>query len=1005
MFAESVLRKLLQMGADRDPVTAGVHRPSPRGGLSAIAGAPTKKWKRNPVSELPGSPTLASSPTSRARHGLSLSSPHGPRGVLEDPPQWKSLPAPPEGRLRTLATVIFGPGGTADAEALKMALLNTLLIMSLQSPLSTLTQPIDLYDSGVKSALSAYMSQPRRKGAIGAPLDQPWEDYVVSLLLEKESEVVDSIMEETGLKESGMKFMGAITQCLKNLPRTLTDMTSENAVGNGSLGSVLIYHWLLEEIHGGQGHMYVLTACIRYLKHLSSGGDSSAASNLQLGALTYMMGQLLRSITCPMEVLEEAQQALRCFTYEPEPTGGAALQLMKVIEREMSAPGAAYRERLLNSAPALRPGASCDHRREISVRCRSRSFVQAPGRLSIIGMITATLEGEQEPSVKPCRRGQCVHVFFNPHSARSNNLMSVVNWNTNATCNRLSIADEDMCMKLHLLKSMLASSGSGSAANLLDKAPQVVSPESFNGLYREALSAFLKAETLPSDEARMFREARLEGIGQSILEEAQGSGAKEPSGGNEKWGRVRNLVREGAFHVAVPRPPPVVYDLFSTDLLYEAGGSEVLEGSLGEMGEREYEVPLTSCGRELMQLLQKYHPAVQHHYAYHSKNECVRIAVVGGDATVHNAVMGYVYVLKHHSELLENIDLQFYLLPTGSRNQLASFLAQHDSWYQASAFSAALSKLPVVPHLRPSDSTEGPWQAPEPAATPSEVAGSGRKSIFHAALGDATRRRLSKSAIASSKVKTAEEESFSRKVAPCEMMSRVVAGFLREAQEKLQVSIFICEAWAAVGRKTYHYNIPFCCRVEVGLPAHMVSQGATISTSSISHKSQSGSAGLPRAACLREDIDFETIASRFALKATLTVKRKCLGDTESSSSTVLAPSQGFSSIVVNNIPRIGDSARIVDPTTDALDVNIVEADWAARMRRRIQCMDDFHDAPTALCGQIQVETVRKKPFDITIDGQVYGPFFRIKLSPCQAGRRSEGTLAKFPVMHNLPLKT
>jgi len=236
-------------------------------------------------------------------------------------------------------------------------------------------------------------------------------------------------------------------------------------------------------------------------------------------------------------------------------------------------------------------------------------------------------------------------------------------------------------------------------------------------------------------------------------------------------------------------------------------------------------------------------------------------------------------------------------------------------------------------------------------------------------------------------------------------MSRVVAGFLREAQEKLQVSIFICEAWAAVGRKTYHYNIPFCCRVEVGLPAHMVSQGATISTSSISHKSQSGSAGLPRAACLREDIDFETIASRFALKATLTVKRKCLGDTESSSSTVLAPSQGFSSIVVNNIPRIGDSARIVDPTTDALDVNIVEADWAARMRRRIQCMDDFHDAPTALCGQIQVETVRKKPFDITIDGQVYGPFFRIKLSPCQAGRRSEGTLAKFPVMHNLPLKT
>ena len=120
----------------------------------------------------------------------------------------------------------------------------------------------------------------------------------------------------------------------------------------------------------------------------------------------------------------------------------------------------------------------------------------------------------------------------------------------------------------------------------------------------------------------------------------------------------------------------MVYDLIGTDMLYEAGRSEVLEGSLGEMGEWECEVPPTSCAKELMQLLQKYHPAVQHHYAYHSKNETMRIAVIGGDDTVHNAVVGYVFVLKLHPELLENIDFQFYL-PTGSRNQLA-FLVQND---------------------------------------------------------------------------------------------------------------------------------------------------------------------------------------------------------------------------------------------------------------------------------------------------------------------------------------
>ena len=1003
VFAESVLRKLLEMGYDRAaPDTPLLQRPSPRGGLAAMA-APTKKWKRNPVAELQNSPTLTSSPTSRGRHGLSLSSPHAPRGALEDTPMWKTLTHPPGGQLRTLATVVFGPGGTSTPGALQRALLNTLLTMSLQSSVNPLTRPIDLYDSGVKSALAAYMARSNRRGAVGGPLDQTWEDYVVSLLLEKEAEVVESMMENAGLKESGIKFMGAITQCLKNLPKQISDAASEEDIGCGELGSISIYHWLLEETHGACP-LRVLTACVRHLKHLASEGGSSSSKTTRVSALIYMMDQFLCIATCPVEILEEAQEALRPFKLEPEPLGGAAARLASTIRKEMSAPGAASRGRLLDVAPALRPVIPSEHGREISVRCRSRSFVRAPARMSIIGMIASTLEGEQEAAMKPARRGQCVHVFFNPHSAHSNNLMSIVNWNTSATKNRLTIAEEDLCIKLHLMKSMLASSGSGSAANLLDKAPQVVSLENFNGYYREALSAFLKAESLPPGEAKTFREARLDSIGQSILEEAQGAGAGATAESKDKWGRVRNLVREGAFHLTMPRPPPVVYDLINTDTLYEAGGSEVLEGSLGGMGEREYEVPLTSCGKELMQVLQKYHPAMQHHYAYNSKNEHVRVAIVGGDATVHNTVMGYVYVLKHHPELLENIDLQFYLLPTGSRNQLASFIAQHDSWYQASAFSAAMNQLPVVPQLRPSESHEiASWQAAETVPAPAEAASSSRKSIFHSALGDAT-RRLSKSAIASSKVKTAEEESFSKRVAPCENLSRVLSGYLREAKEKLKVSIFICEAWAAVGRKTYHYNIPFCCRVEMGLPAHIVSQGAIKTTSSISHKSQSGSAGLPRAACLKED-DFETLANRFALKATLTLNRRCLGESESTSSTVMAPSQGFSSITVNNIPRIGDSARIVHPSSDALDVNIVEADWASRMRRRVHCMDDFHDSQTALCGQVQVETVRKKPFDITIDGQVYGPFFRIKISSCQTGHRSEGAIAKFPVMHNLPLQT
>ena len=327
---------------------------------------------------------------------------------------WKTLALPPGGQLRTLATVIFGPGGTSAREALQRALLNTLLTMSLQSSMNPLTRPIDLYDSGVKSVLAAYLARPNRRGAMGGPLDQSWEDYVVSLLLEKEAEVVDSFMEDAGLKESGIKFIGAITQCLKNLPQQISDAgtaASEDTVGGGELGSIFIYHWLLEETHSGAWHLPVLTACVRHLKHLASDGGSSSSKTTRVSSLIYMMSQFLCIVTCPMEILEEAQEALRPFKLEPEPLGGAAVRLASTIKKEMSAPGAASRGRLMGVAPALRPVIPSEHGREISVRCRSRSFVRAPARMSIIGMIASTLEGEQEPSIKPARRGQCVHVY------------------------------------------------------------------------------------------------------------------------------------------------------------------------------------------------------------------------------------------------------------------------------------------------------------------------------------------------------------------------------------------------------------------------------------------------------------------------------------------------------------------------------------------------------------------------------------------------------------------
>lgn len=43
-----------------------------------------------------------------------------------------------------------------------------------------------------------------------------------------------------------------------------------------------------------------------------------------------------------------------------------------------------------------------------------------------------------------------------------------------------------------------------------------------------------------------------------------------------------------------------------------------------------------------------------------------------------------------------------------------------------------------------------------------------------------------------------------------------------------------------------------------------------------------------------------------------------------------------------------------------------------------------------------------KPFHVLLDGEVYGPFYRIRITPCRSPKnRSE--ILRFPVMTYLPL--
>ena len=41
-------------------------------------------------------------------------------------------------------------------------------------------------------------------------------------------------------------------------------------------------------------------------------------------------------------------------------------------------------------------------------------------------------------------------------------------------------------------------------------------------------------------------------------------------------------------------------------------------------------------------------------------------------------------------------------------------------------------------------------------------------------------------------------------------------------------------------------------------------------------------------------------------------------------------------------------------------------------------------APCFRTNKLQIESPRKNPFKILLDGELYGPFYRIKAAPCQS---------------------
>ena len=268
LYAEHILRKLKEV----DRALALLQRGAQPKNLFSRSKTMIMSPGGSPRSQGTGYPSTPRTPrTPRTPNGKDLASPFksfkSDASVAFDPVQHAKA-------LQGKVVLTFGEGEVGDLEKLKQALLNTLLLLALQSTRAFLGLhcPIDFSDTGLKSALSAVLN----RNLEADTRELSWMDYIPSLFLDQETAVVESFL---GGGASGIKYISAVAQCVRNLP-----LGSEGGeLGCIGIGSMWIYVWMLTEVEDSPEE--VLASCVRFVRGVA-GARATKRKDLCAGFLT-----------------------------------------------------------------------------------------------------------------------------------------------------------------------------------------------------------------------------------------------------------------------------------------------------------------------------------------------------------------------------------------------------------------------------------------------------------------------------------------------------------------------------------------------------------------------------------------------------------------------------------------------------------------------------------------------------------------------------------------------
>eukprot|EP01112_Ceratiomyxa_fruticulosa_P021366 TRINITY_DN7483_c2_g1_i1.p1 TRINITY_DN7483_c2_g1~~TRINITY_DN7483_c2_g1_i1.p1 ORF type:complete len:281 (-),score=58.06 TRINITY_DN7483_c2_g1_i1:174-980(-) len=205
--------------------------------------------------------------------------------------------------------------------------------------------------------------------------------------------------------------------------------------------------------------------------------------------------------------------------------------------------------------------------------------------------------------------------------------------------------------------------------------------------------------------------------------------------------------------------------------------------------------------------------------------------------------------------------------------------------------------------------------------------------------------------------------------------------YFREATWKLRMKIFQCECWSVFGDDLHYFTIPFCLRAELGINAYV--------------KAFAETNDLPGTLTLAEVQQHKAFKFSAPVLSMKYVQMNVLGVARPGQTVEHKP---YVSLVISNVGQSSD--RIVpNPTRPWLELYALDSD----PKKKKSLLKDEGQGHCYHASVLEFETEdKKKQFDVLLDGELYGPFYRIRISACTLPE-DQNEIQDLPVMTYLPL--